>query len=358
MPVRLALIGAGIFAREAHQPALLPHLRSNAAVVTAVWSRSPASASALASSYASQIPALHPPPDPVHGDDALAALLARPDVDAVILAVPIPRLPEIALRALRAGKHVLSEKPLAPDLRSGTDALNAWAAIGDARPMYCVAENFRLEGAVLRVREAVKELGGVLSIEISAHNVMKKGSKYAFGWRVDGNGGQFGQMMDSGVHYIAAMRLIVGSDVARVAARTQRCSSHLPGIDTAHGLLEFHNGVAGSLVCSFAGLTFRWEMTVLCREGRVTMRRATVGGVYGYSFRKEAAGEEAGKEHFITFTGVRDEFTAFLEAVKSGKSDDRISASSAFNDLATIDAFAKSSTRARFVDIPDTPSLS
>lgn len=352
-PIRLALFGAGIFAREAHQPALLPHLASGGASVTAVWSRTSASSTALAASYAASEPSA-PAPDALHGESAIAPLLARDDIDAVILAVPIPRLAELALAALRAGKHVLAEKPLAADAATAAHALREWKAL-DGKLLYCVAENFRLEGAVRRVREGMDGLGRVLGVEVSAHNVMKEGSKYAFGWRVDGGSGVFGQMMDSGVHYVAAMRQVVGADVTRVAARAQECVPHLPGMDTVHAVLEFGNGVAGSFVCSFAGETFRWEMVVLCQRGRVSLRRAIVDGKYGYLYRREVGGEPVGEDEFMTFTGVRDEFTAFLEAVGSGKPDDRLSASTAFNDLAVIESFAKSSQSGTFVSVPPQP---
>lgn len=47
--------------------------------------------------------------DVYHGDDGLDELLKREDIDAVIVALPIPKQPEIIEKALKAGKHVLSE---------------------------------------------------------------------------------------------------------------------------------------------------------------------------------------------------------------------------------------------------------
>jgi predicted dehydrogenase len=49
----------------------------------------------------------------------LAKLLLRSDIHAVLVVLPIPSQPPVILQALEAGKHVLSEKPVAMDVESG-----------------------------------------------------------------------------------------------------------------------------------------------------------------------------------------------------------------------------------------------
>ena len=55
--------------------------------------------------------------DVYFGDD-LDKLLARADIDAVVVCLPIDMLPKIVLTAFAAGKHVLSEKPVSPTVKS------------------------------------------------------------------------------------------------------------------------------------------------------------------------------------------------------------------------------------------------
>ena len=104
IPVRLGMIGAGLFARDAHVPAL--YSLDDDFVIAAVYSRTADSADKLN--------ALLPEPADVYTD--LDALLARDDIDAVDVLLPITLQPAIIQKALAAGKHVLSEKPVAPDV--------------------------------------------------------------------------------------------------------------------------------------------------------------------------------------------------------------------------------------------------
>lgn len=52
------------------------------------------------------------------GEAGLGDLLARSDIHAVIVVLPISQQPDVIIRALKAGKHVLSEKPVAKDVKS------------------------------------------------------------------------------------------------------------------------------------------------------------------------------------------------------------------------------------------------
>jgi predicted dehydrogenase len=59
-----------------------------------------------------------------------AHLLQRDDIQAVILALPIPVQPEYIIQALAAGKHVLAEKPIAEVLSRSLACCNHEMALG------------------------------------------------------------------------------------------------------------------------------------------------------------------------------------------------------------------------------------
>ena len=58
------------------------------------------------------------------------ALLARDDIDAVVLATPDQDRPELTRKAAAAGKHVLAEKPMAPTIAECDEMIAACEAAG------------------------------------------------------------------------------------------------------------------------------------------------------------------------------------------------------------------------------------
>ncbi|WP_026115503.1 Gfo/Idh/MocA family protein [Nocardiopsis kunsanensis] len=95
MGVRFGLLGTGFWANETHAAALDAHPDAE---LVGVWGRDPAKAAALAERYGAQ----------AHQD--VDALLK--EVDAVAIALPPDVQAELALRAARAGCHLLLDKPV------------------------------------------------------------------------------------------------------------------------------------------------------------------------------------------------------------------------------------------------------
>lgn len=79
-------------------------------------------------------------------------LIRNPAVDAVVVATPVSTHAELALRALRAGKHVLVEKPMAA---SSADARRMIAAAARHQRVLMVDHTFVYTGAVRRMRELI-----------------------------------------------------------------------------------------------------------------------------------------------------------------------------------------------------------
>ncbi|MGY1582270.1 Gfo/Idh/MocA family protein [Streptomyces sp. MN13] len=94
--MRIGLLGTGPWARMAHAPALAGH---DAVDFVGVWGRRPEAAKELADHHG------------VRAYDDVDALLA--EVDAVAVALPPDVQAELAVRAARAGRHLLLDKPLA-----------------------------------------------------------------------------------------------------------------------------------------------------------------------------------------------------------------------------------------------------
>ncbi|KAF9025812.1 oxidoreductase family protein [Hymenopellis radicata] len=227
-----AILGAGIFATEAYLPALSS---LQGITLKAVYSRSLSTAETFASSpLISSKPAIyHDAPD---GAGGLDALLARSDISAVLVILPIPLLPSVVLKALAAGKHVLSEKPVAKDVATGV------ATIKEYREKYAgnglvwrVAENFEAEPAFRRVGKLVTDgrLGDITGFRAAVWNFVGKDSKYyKTPWRTVPEY-QGGFLLDGGVHTIAAIRtMLPKTPIEHVSSFASLIKSYLLPHDT------------------------------------------------------------------------------------------------------------------------------
>ena len=97
---------------------------------------------------------------PSSSSNTLDALLAREDIHAVVIALPITSQPEYIKKALSAGKHVLSEKPIAKDVKEAKALLEWYEGLGENRPVWGIAENFRFWETVVFAGDKIRELGG------------------------------------------------------------------------------------------------------------------------------------------------------------------------------------------------------
>ena len=202
--IRVGVVGTGRIADFVHLPSLrlLPELCQ----VSAVASRDPARAKAFAERWG--IPRVHA---------TWEALVGDPELDAVVLCPPSDLNVPMAGAAIRAGKHVLCEKPLAltyPEAR----ALAALAAASPDR-VHMVAFTFRFPAALRYLRRLVEErhFGEIRHWRMSYFNDGQLDPAGPFTWRHLRVRGEAGVVADMGSHMVDVARYLLG-DVAAVAA--------------------------------------------------------------------------------------------------------------------------------------------
>ena len=142
--VRVALIGAGIFARETYIPNLSAH--GGRVQLVAILSRrlEPIDeAVALLKDGGAAV-------QKFYGDDGEEKFFAsaRSICDAVIIAVPIPLLGRYIERCMALDLHVLSEKPVAATSSEASQLIATYRSKRPRPATWHVAENYRLEPAV------------------------------------------------------------------------------------------------------------------------------------------------------------------------------------------------------------------
>jgi predicted dehydrogenase len=208
--------------------------------VVAVGSRSGASAEAFAARFS--VAKAHASYD---------ALLADDSVQAIYLSLPNSMHREWTIRALRAGKHVLCEKPI---------AMNE----AEVQEMFEVARQTSrqlVEAFMYRSHPQTKSaLETIRSGAIGQVQLIK--TSFCYRTRLlDGNirfrpelGG--GATMDVGCYCIGFARLVAGQEPDRILAAGK---IHSSGVDeSAAATLHFPNGIVGSAVC---GMTVQADNT-------------------------------------------------------------------------------------------------
>jgi len=149
-PLRLAVVGVGTIARSVHLPLIARH--PDLALV-AVSDLDDDRAAAVGRDYGARA-------------GSLPALLAADDVDAVLVTTPGNHA-ALAGDALRAGKHVLAEKPLALTV---ADAL-AVGALADERGLVLQVGSMKAyDAAVAVVRAALAEIGELRLVEVGVRH--------------------------------------------------------------------------------------------------------------------------------------------------------------------------------------------
>ncbi|KAK0744524.1 hypothetical protein B0T21DRAFT_380763 [Apiosordaria backusii] len=337
----IALLGAGIFARYEHLPAILasPDLLS----LKAVYSRSQTSATALADS----LPANTPKPDiyfdsPSEPGRSLADLLKREDILAVDVALPILAQAEVIKDALKAGKHVLSEKPVAADVKAARGLIEWYntGLGGEKKPLWGVAENFRYMKSLVFAGEEVKRIGGkVLSFKLEKFGWVAEDNKYFnTEWRKVPDY-QGGFLLDGGVHFVAALRYLLGAsgqELSKLVAYTALLEERLQPLDTIHGVAVTKQGVNGSVVISF-GTEFKngTDVEIITTNGTVSWNPTEV---------KTVTKDGESKKDFEHSSGVGAELAVFGQAIQAGtgKVDGLQTPEEALRDLEILEGLLES----------------
>jgi predicted dehydrogenase len=323
--IRIALIGAGTFARDAHVPALLT--LQDRFEIAAVYSRTRATAEALIASM------------PVKPEITtnLDELMQRRDIDALDLLLPIDLLPSAVDLALASGKHVISEKPIAPDAATGERLLSIYQ--NHPAQVWMVAENWRCEDSFRAAAELVArgDLGAVFAAHWALSIPLVPGSKYYLtAWR---RSGTFpgGFLLDGGVHHVAVLRQILG-EITRVSAFVKQMRADLPPADTLSAALEFERGMIGSYTVTYtAGAPWVNALHIVGERGALRVDR---------DFLETTIDGAAQRVDFPEHKSVNVEFAAFADAIQHGTRHMN-SPQTALNDVAVIEALLEAArTRA------------
>jgi len=241
------ILGAAKIARS-----LAPAIReSQFAVPYAVASRTLEKAQTFASEYGFE-----------KSYGSYEALLRDPAVDAIYIPLPNGLHCEWTVKALRAGKHVLCEKPLADDV---TQCRKMIAAAGKSGRQLMEAFMYRFHPQTTKVKELLTA-GAIGEVRIV---------RAAFGFPLNQEAPNVrlaadlagGCLMDVGCYCVNAIRYFFGEEPIAVLGHAARAKAN--GVDlTFAGTLIFSDQRAGIFNSSFKTV-LDWNVEIVGTQGRI-----------------------------------------------------------------------------------------
>jgi predicted dehydrogenase len=247
MTLRFGLLGTGHWAAQTQAAGLHGHPDVE---FVGVWGRDPAKAGALARRYEVR---------PFTDVDALFA-----QVDAVALALPPDVAAGLAIRAARAGRHLLLDKPVALDLDQADRLVDAVDRAGVASLVF-VTNRYRPN--IEEFLDAAIATGGWTGAQVTMlTSIFAPGGAYAGShWRRERGG-----LWDVGPHALSVLLPVLGPVVTLSAV-------HAPH-DTVHAILRHCDGAVSTMATSVnAPPALSLQDTVLLGAAGATRLPAPVG---------------------------------------------------------------------------------
>ncbi|MBW3623482.1 MAG: Gfo/Idh/MocA family oxidoreductase [Armatimonadetes bacterium] len=204
-------------------------------------------------------------------------MLSDPDLDAVIVATPHPQHVQPGIDAIRAGKHLLMQKPLCGDMAEADAFVEA--AEKTEKVVYCLPH---FSSEVYKARQMVRD--GAIGKPSGANCRTSHGGpevyyaevKDGFGetdedlWFFDANRASVGALFDMGVYAVANLVAVLGT-VRRVMGRVLTIDKPTLLEDTATLILEFENGALGTAETSWCDPARTWEYRIHGTAGKLTI---------------------------------------------------------------------------------------
>ncbi len=237
MTVNIAMLGTGSIADDALAPALQQVAGAN---LWSVLSRDRARARAFAQRHDASGPA------PAH--DALETLLADPDLDAVIIATPDHLHAAQAIAAARAGKHVLTEKPMATSVEKGEAMVRA---CDDAGVKLAAGYHLRWHAGHRKMLALIR--AGAVGELRHVRTQWTFQVPDASNWRARRDTASWWSLSGVGTHCLDFIRWVMVpgcGEVVSLASTISRDVWNGPNDETAVVSLRFESGATAEFCCS------------------------------------------------------------------------------------------------------------
>ena len=226
-PIRIGILGAAAIVPMA----ITGPARSVSEVqITAIAARDPKRAEKFA--RRNHIPHVH---------QTYESLLDDPEIDAIYNPLPNGLHAEWTIRALRAGKHVLCEKPFASNAK---EAMEMASAAQETGKVLSEAFAYRTHPLAARIKQVMTngEIGKIQKIETRFGFLQLNLFNIRYRYELAG-----GAQMDAGCYPVSLVRFLVGEEPTVTQAKARLIK---PQVDSRmEAQLRFPNGIQATIVC-------------------------------------------------------------------------------------------------------------
>ncbi len=201
--VRYGIVGLGRISMQHFMPAIKNSCKLSR--VTALVSGHRDKAERMAAEYGV-------PTSSIYSYDNYDAIANNPEIDAVYIALPNSMHAEYSIRAAKAGKHVLCEKPMCTSVEDARDMI---AASKSANKKLMIGYRCHLEPVNQRAVQLIRDgkLGKVQAIESAFGFNIAKGE-----WRTQRKMAGGGPLMDVGIYSLNACRYLTNEEPSAISA--------------------------------------------------------------------------------------------------------------------------------------------
>ena len=203
---------------------------------------------------------------------SMEKMLAEVASDVVVIATPSGMHPQHGIVAAKAGRHVVSEKPMAISLASADELVKA---CDDASVHLFVVKQNRLNSTVQLVKRALDKgrFGRIYMANATVRWARPQEyydqAPWRGTWEFDG-----GAFMNQASHYVDLMQWFVGP-VESVMAKTATMARRIEAEDSGAALLKFRSGAIGVMEVTMLTFPKNYEGSITLMGERGTVR---IGG--------------------------------------------------------------------------------
>jgi predicted dehydrogenase len=235
----IALVGLGNYATTQLAPALQ---RTEHCYLAGIVTGTPSKAEEWKKKYLI-------PEKNIYNYGTFDSIKGNPDIDIVYVVLPNNMHAEYTIRAAQAGKHVISEKPMAISVEECDKMI---AACKQAGKLLSVGYRLHFDPYNHEMIRLAKEkvYGDLVKLRTAFSITTEKGI-----WRLDKKMAGGGPMMDVGIYCLQAVCYMTGMDPVAVTAQTFPISDKTKFIDveeTVNFQVEMPNGIVGECRASYS----------------------------------------------------------------------------------------------------------